>query len=325
MTRINDAAADLLDMAFALCGLRAPAKFRVGASDVQVMAQGHWLDYTLRRGQCESPSSQREHIPCTGELAGQWTRFVHAVEVAVQLAQSSSHAADLLVPGLRNLEQAAHWFPAQGSPLVARIQRRLRECLMRFEPGTPRFEKLDVRNQYTFTLPTMDAAGRESRTARGWLGIPSRIRKHDRDSKAHRAINKDFPDDHAGHLIARDFGAPADARNLDPQNAVMNSWGTYRDLEHDWANLLELGYGIEVEIEVVGRPGKTNNTAPQRPDRRRARWTLIAPNGTRTEHEKSLGDRPIPKEKWKFLLEIKEELQKNPPQRQEFIPRIVRP
>jgi hypothetical protein len=303
-------------MAFMLCGLSVPARFRAGTSDVQILAQGRWLEYTLRRGKTDSPASAREHVPCVGELASYWPRFLRSVETAVALAGSSRRAADVLGPGLLNLEQAAHWFAAGASPLVARIQRRLRDFLVHFAPGTPRFDKPDVRCQFAFPPPTTDAGGRQTRTAAGWLGIPSRVRKFSRDGKAHRAINEQFPDDHAGHLIARDFGAPADARNLEPQDAVMNSWGTYRELERDWAALLEKGSGIHAAVEVVGRPWTTKDGESDRPDRRHARWIVVAPDGTRTDHALSFLDRPIPEDKWAHLRQIGKDLRENPPVRQ---------
>jgi hypothetical protein len=318
-------ASDLLEMAFMLCGLSVPARFRAGASDVQVLAQGRWLEYTLRRGEIDSPASRHEHIPCIGELVCHWPRFLRSVEAGVKLVESSSRAADVLGPGLLNVEQAAHWFPAEGNPLVARIQRHLRGLLVRFAPGPPRFKKPDVRSQFTFPPPTTDASGRETRTAAGWLGIPSRVRKFDRDRKEHGEINKRFPDDQAGHLIARDFGAPADRRNLEPQNAVMNnSPGTYREREQYWAALLEQGYGIHVVIEVVTRPLMTKKGESDRPDRRHAGWKVIAPDGTRTEDSQTFLDRPIPEELREHLRQIGKDLRENKPVQQKFIPRIVR-
>jgi DNA/RNA non-specific endonuclease len=312
--QVRETASDLLDVAFALCGLTEPARFRAGASDARVLAHGRWLDYALNRGDPEYLAGwfdpavrRREHIPCVGELAGRWPRFLRTVETAVGLAESAPRAAEALGPGLSKLEQAAHWFPPECRPEVAEIQRRLRDFLARFAPGTPRFEKPDVCNQFEFPPETWDASGRVTRTARGWLGVPSLIRKHNRNRKAHDAINADFPDDNAGHLIARDFGAPADARNLAPQNTVANCWGSYRAQERRWAAALEVGYGIEVTVEVVTRDGQeredapAGESAPARPDRRHTRWTQVAPDGTLTEGELSFLDRPTPEELWEEL------------------------
>lgn len=323
MTPLAAAAADLLDMACTLCGWKAPAAFRGGASDAQVLAQGRWLAEALCRGAQPSAAGEPEHIPCVGELADRWPNFVHRVERAVALAESQRAASHELRRGLANLEQAMHWFPGERCPWVARIQQRLRAALGRFQPGTPRFAKLDVRRQFTFA-DSPPSTGRVARKVSGWLGIPSRVLQFGRDRKAHKAINAAFPGDHAGHLIACQFGGPADARNLEPQNALMNSEGTYWQLEQQWARLLEQGYGVQVAIEVVGRGWKTE---AERPDRRHVRWTLVAPDGTRATFQRACSflDRPLTPEGKQRLREQEAHRKSSPPPRGKPHLRLVHP
>ena len=69
-----------------------------------------------------------------------------------------------------------------------------------------------------------------------------------RDESAQRNLPNRQSNDHAGHLIATEFGAPGDERNLAPQNAVANSEGSYRKLEEMWGNNLRQGRKVWVDI-----------------------------------------------------------------------------
>jgi hypothetical protein len=87
--------------------------------------------------------------------------------------------------------------------------------------------------------------------------------------------------DDAGHRIGARFGAPGGEENLSPQNWIANrAGGNFYDLELHWERTLKSGKRVIVEVTDITRAGEN------RPFMRRASWTEIAPDGTRTSHKR---------------------------------------
>ena len=120
--------------------------------------------------------------------------------------------------------------------------------------------------------------------ASGELGVPGKVRTH-RIVSDQRAVSSGTGE-HAGHLIAIQFGAPGDLRNLGLQNPNMNTFapkplqeafqgpgGSYHNLESKWAGLLEQGYSVRVTVVDKYRSGEN------RPCTRSVTWTETSPQG----------------------------------------------
>ena len=104
----------------------------------------------------------------------------------------------------------------------------------------------DIRTTFDVREPVVDK-GYRVRRASGVLGEPGKV-VHVRDESAQRNLPNKKSNQAAGHLIATEFGAPGDERNLGPQNAVSNSEGTYRDLEIRWGRALKQGKRVWVDV-----------------------------------------------------------------------------
>jgi hypothetical protein len=104
----------------------------------------------------------------------------------------------------------------------------------------------DIRNSFDIREPRVER-GYRIRRASGFLGTPGEA-VHVRDETAQRNLPNKQSNQAAGHLIATEFGAPGDERNLAPQNAISNSEGTYRDLEVRWGKALRQGKRVWVDI-----------------------------------------------------------------------------
>jgi DNA/RNA non-specific endonuclease len=88
-----------------------------------------------------------------------------------------------------------------------------------------------------------------------------------RDLKAQRAVSRGTGDD-AGHLIGHQFGGPEIPGNLSLQHYGQNrGGGTFYDLEKRWAEKLQAGVSIDVEIREMTRAGE------DRPYHRHVEWT----------------------------------------------------
>jgi hypothetical protein len=118
--------------------------------------------------------------------------------------------------------------------------------------------------------------------AAGDLGVPGKVATH-RVVSAQRNLSGSTGE-HAGHLIAIEFGAPGDVRNLGLQNPNMNTFapknlhsafqgpgGSYHDRESDWTRLLKAGWKIRVTVRDKYRNGEN------RPFSRWVQWTELKP------------------------------------------------
>lgn len=118
----------------------------------------------------------------------------------------------------------------------------------------------------------------------GELGIPGHVVTH-RDRKSQTDLSAGTGE-HGGHLIAIEFGAPGDIRNLGLQNPNMNTFaptryqkplagigGSYRQLEIRWKELLLQGWKIHATVTDKYRIGE------ERPFTRHVRWTERSRSG----------------------------------------------
>jgi len=117
--------------------------------------------------------------------------------------------------------------------------------------------------------------------ASGELGVPGDVVTH-RDERAQRQVSAGTGE-HAGHLIAIQFGAPGDGRNLGLQNPNMNTFapkkyqeafrgsgGSYYNLESTWKDLLLDGWKINVIVTDKYRSGE------DRPFTRSVSWNAVS-------------------------------------------------
>jgi len=144
----------------------------------------------------------------------------------------------------------------------------------------------DIRGQFTFR----EWSSNEYRYVRasGELGVPGAVVTH-RDTSAQRQVSAGTGE-HAGHLIAIQFGAPGDGRNLGLQNPNMNTFapralqecfqgsgGSYHSLETSWSHLLNQNYKIHVTVTDKYLAGEN------RPYTRSVHWTETSPQGLITQ------------------------------------------
>ena len=117
--------------------------------------------------------------------------------------------------------------------------------------------------------------------ASGELGVSGDVVTH-RDERAQRQVSEGTGE-HAGHLIAIQFGAPGDGRNLGLQNPNMNTFapkkyqgafkgsgGSYYNLESTWKELLLDGWKIDVTVTDKYRSGE------DRPFTRSVSWNGVS-------------------------------------------------
>lgn len=121
--------------------------------------------------------------------------------------------------------------------------------------------------------------------ASGELGVPGKVATH-RSAAAQRAMSAGTGE-HAGHLIAIQFGAPGDIRNLGLQNPNMNTFapkrlqaafrgpgGSYHDLESRWSDQLKAGSRIWVTVKDKYNKGEN------RPFSRWVQWIETKPGAS---------------------------------------------
>lgn len=123
-------------------------------------------------------------------------------------------------------------------------------------------ELKDVRGQYFFETITRNR--KTYKQAWGWLGMPDQVQTH-RSSSDQKNVAAGTGDD-AGHLIGNRFGSPGGVENLSLQNWKANRYGTYKDLENQWAAKRLQGVDIYVQITDISRFGEL------RPFMRNVHW-----------------------------------------------------
>jgi len=145
--------------------------------------------------------------------------------------------------------------------------------------------KSDISGQ--FETKQYEKDGQTYKEISGSLGTPGTVVEH-RSKTAQSAISRGTGDD-AGHLIANQFGAPGDERNLSAQNRTMNQFGgTYKQMEEKWAEKLSEGYKIDVAVKDVTRSNE------DRPFMRSVNWTETDPNGKEREYSLAFANTSTP-------------------------------
>jgi hypothetical protein len=167
-------------------------------------------------------------------------------------------------------------------------------------PGLVPKGDLDISSRFTFRQWSTDNYSYAQ--AAGELGIPGQVRTH-RDKKAQSLVSAGTGE-HAGHLIAIQFGAPGDRRNLGLQNPNMNTFaprkyqeafvgpgGSYHDLESSWKGLLLEGWRVYVFVTDKYRREE------DRPFTRHVAWIVTSRSGETRSMELDFGNFDSPQKR----------------------------
>lgn len=277
--QLQELSLDLIQLAFDLAGFVDPTPVSDGASALISLARGQWFDAVI---------SGVSMIPYVGDLAkaGKLPKYLKSIEKAVALADESKKCAAMLLEPMRKLAGAIDLIPAGANKYIDDMRRTIDRFLTRHGGGKVVNEVLpDVGGQFRFRTYTQ--GDRVVKEASGRLGVPGKVRSHRKTnpSEARKAQSgvSSGSGDHAGHMIADQFGAPPGkpnqlglgTENLSLQNHRMNSGGTWWDLEKQWSKKLDEGYGYEITVSDWFRKGET------RPYKRKVSGIEIAPDGKR--------------------------------------------
>ena len=255
---------DLFQLALDVAGIFDPTPASDGASALVSLARGQWLDAAL---------SGVSMVPYVGDLAkaGKLPKYLRSVERAVELADNSAKAAAALLPGFQKLKAALDLIPTGANALIDRMKLSVDGFLQRH--GAEAIAKLLPDISRRFEYRDWETPDRVYKQVSGRLGVPGSVKTH--RSKSAQTSVSDGTGDHAGHLVGNRFGASGGPENLSRQNWKANSYGTFYQLEDDWAKKLKAGSGIEVTVTDITRKGE------DRPFMRRVEWTEITPDGSR--------------------------------------------
>lgn len=271
---LQELSLDLVQLAFDLAGMVDPTPISDGASGLIALARGHWLDAAI---------SGISMIPYVGDLAkaGKLPKYLKSVERAILLAEQSAKAAAALTPGLVKLKQALDLIPAGANKQLDRISQSIGRFLKSRAAAAAAKQLPDIRHRFSFPNPYSVLRGGKRysvRKASGSLGVPGKVQTYDIPKGVQKTVSGGSGDD-AGHLIGRQFGGPGDARNLSKQNWRQNQGGgTWHQLERDWAEKLESGVGVRVEIKEFTPDGAG------RPAWREVSWEEVGLDGRVTRH-----------------------------------------
>ncbi len=269
--RMKELSLDLAQIAIDIAGIVDPTPISDGANTIISVARGDWLGAGL---------SLVSMVPYVGDLAkaGKFPKYLKTVEKAVVLAQESAEAAKLLRPLMERIQQALDLLPANGGESLQQVRRAVAQFFEKTGAGAARAARRvlpDISGQFRFR--TFEQNGYKYHVGSGRLGVPGKVKEH-RSSYAQSKVSKGTGDD-AGHLIGNRFGAPGGTENLGLQNWRANQYGSFKQLENQWARKLQEGTGIEVVVRDITKAGET------RPFARRVEWTEVLPNGQKTRHE----------------------------------------
>lgn len=106
-----------------------------------------------------------------------------------------------------------------------------------------------------------------------------RLEKGERNQYAQREAGGSYrhSEDDGGHLIGTRFGGSGEADNLIAQDRSINR-GAYKSLENEWAEELNSGYDVSVEIEPI------YHGESLRPDIITAKTEIVGDNGTKVDY-----------------------------------------
>lgn len=281
VAELRELSFDLVQLAFDLAGIVDPTPVSDGASGLLALARGRWLDAAI---------SGVSMIPYVGDLAkaGKLPRYLKSVERAIRIAEQSADAAKILRPGIEKLRKALEFIPSGSNKHIDQMREAI-DRTFRKPLASAKLKLPDIRNQFSFRSVEKD--GKVYRIGEGRLGVPGKVKTH-RSKSAQSGVSSGTGDD-AGHLIGNRFGAPGDAQNLTKQNWKANRYGSYKQLEDQWAKKLKEGSGIEVDVIDITRKGE------DRPFMRRVEWTEIAPDGSRSKTSLDFANTHTPRSRTK--------------------------
>jgi hypothetical protein len=283
----RELALDLIQLCLDLAGIVDPTPVSDTSSMLLSIGRGRFLDAVI---------SGVSLVPWVGDLAklGKFQRYLETVRSAIRLAGQSTEAARVLAPVLDRLRRVVDLLPRNLPEPLARMRDELRNFRAANAAAHVANALPDIRRHFRFR-PRWRQGSFEFEEIAGRLGVPGRVQTFGSRS-ATTAVSRGTGE-HAGHRIGERFGAPTDHTNLSLQNPNMNSYaprahqealqgsgGSYLRMEDEWARQLQQGYGIEVVVRDKYRIGET------RPIGRFVEWIEIAPNGTRTRHNRVFGN-----------------------------------
>ena len=117
------------------------------------------------------------------------------------------------------------------------------------------------RNGYEYAT---DAQGRVEHIS-GELRLEKAPRTAHQTEIGHMGIEGD----QGGHLIGSRFGGTPEGVNIVPQNGYLNQHGRWRKMEDSWAEALEQGKKVKVDIQLRHPPGGNG-----RPELFEVRYTI---------------------------------------------------
>lgn len=256
---------DLAQIVLDITGFVDPTPVSDGLNALISLGRGDWLGAGL---------SGLAMVPYIGDLAkaGKFPKYLKTIERAIVLAQQSERARRALLPVFRKLDEALNLMPSGVSGQLDTLRGKIAGFLNRY--GSPRgIARVLPDISKNFTFKSYLQGDDLIKEASGRLGVPGKVMTH-RHQASQRLVSEGLGED-AGHLIGNRFGAPGGVENLSPQNWMQNRYGTFKNLENSWAEKLQNGIGIEVNVKDVYKAGET------RPWRRIVEWTEIHPNGGR--------------------------------------------
>ena len=172
---------------------------------------------------------------------------------------------------------------------LSQKERELSEEISKEQTLEQSSTKLDISEQ--FETKQYEQNGQSYKEISGSLGAPGTVVEH-RNQSEQSAISRGTGDD-AGHLIGNRFGAPGDERNLSAQNWKANRFGTYKELENNWADKLSQGYKVDVTVKDITR----NNE--DRAFMRDVSWTETDPNGKEQDYNLAFANTTTPQSREK--------------------------
>lgn len=276
--QLRELGLDLMQMAFDLAGFVDPTPTSDGVSAIISLTRGQWLDAVI---------SGVSVIPYIGDLAkaGKLPKYLKTVERAFELADKSRKAALQILPGMQKLEELLRLVPAGTNEFIDQMRVRVNRFLAKHGAAVIADALPDISHRFVFK--SLERDGKVYKEAAGRLGIPGKVKIH-RSQTSQRGVSAGTGDD-AGHLIGARFGAPGTKENLSTQNWIANRYGTYKEVENEWAYKLRHGIGIDVKVTDVFRKGE------DRPFMRHVEWVETGLSGEHTTRKLDFANTHTPK------------------------------
>lgn len=249
----GELALDVTQMALDIAGLVDPTPISDGANGLISLARGDWLGAGI---------SAVSMIPYVGDAAklGKLGRYAETLANAVDLAKANPAIAQQLGPAMEKLREAFGHIP------LDKLPQPMREALEPIKTKLDDFARVGVNTVQRAAVGrnsvewTQNAAG-ETIAAKATLNeVFSGASRSSKEATAQaQAAARGVEGDVGGHIIGHRFVQNQGERNLFPQNTQFNN-SAYRKLENEWADWIDSGKKVEVEVQLKGGTGS-------RPDR----------------------------------------------------------